>query len=551
MRICWMSAVGALTLHINLMADPLEEATRNARQAREALWRSNRAMHAWLARRDPVTGLLPRRGDDPNWIVRDSAADLYPFLVLAAYFTERPLYETAMREILRREVLHATRVGCLADDVAPGKAGFLHRDVDMDRIIFGSSEYAKDGLLAITELLGETPWYWRLRGIVEDILAHAPHRTRRGRLPARTAEVNGNMLQVLARLCSRLPDEALLEHAIAIADFYFLDVLPRTGYLPPDVWDPEEQKLLRPVFVLSDHGNEIVGGLAEMYFLLAHRRPAKAAQYREAFTRLLDRLLEKGLNADGIWVSRLNVETGEVTDARHVHCWGYMFHAVYTGWLATGEQRFRKAVERALEAVAQNPSYLFDETGAGRGWGANAYSDSLEGALVLLNRVANPATARALDEAARKFFDRQRPDGIVEDWYGDGNFIRTALMYALWKTQGAFLTPWRREVRLGAARSGDELLLHVEADVAWEGRLCLDRPRHREFWHMKQNYPRLNEFPEWFTVEQDRIYAVRIGERPAEPYLGADLASGLPLSLAAGSRILVRVRDAGPAPYGR
>lgn len=551
MRICWMSAVGALTLHINLMADPLEEAARNARQAGEALWRSNRAMHAWLARRDPVTGLLPRRGDDPNWIVRDSAADLYPFLVLAAYFTERPLYKTAMREILRREVLHATRVGRLADDVAPGKAGFLHRDVEMDRIIFGSSEYAKDGLLAITELLGETPWYWRLRGIVEDILAHAPHRTRRGRLPARTAEVNGNMLQVLARLCSRLPDEALLEHAIAIADFYFLDVLPRTGYLPPDVWDPEEQKLLRPVFVLSDHGNEIVGGLAEMYFLLAHRRPAKAAQYREAFTRLLDRLLAKGLNADGIWVSRLNVETGEVTDARHVHCWGYLFHAVYTGWLATGEQRFRKAVERALEAVAQNPSYLFDETGAGRGWGANAYADSLEGALVLLNRVANPATARALDEAARKFFDRQRPDGIVEDWYGDGNFIRTALMYALWKTQGAFLTPWRREVRLGAARSGDELLLHVEADVAWEGRLCLDRPRHREFWHMKQNYPRLNEFPEWFTVEQDRIYAVRIGERPAEPYLGADLASGLPLSLAAGSRILVRVRDAGPAPYGR
>ncbi len=545
-------AVGTGVLFcLGLTAGPTEDAARHARQAEEAFWRSNRAMHAWLARRDPVTGLLPRRGDEPSWVVKDSAADLYPFLVLAAYFTERPLYETAMREILRCEVLRSTRVGRLADDVAPGAAGFLHREIDMDRIIFGSSEYAKDGLLAITELLGETPWYWRLLGLTEDILARAPYRSRRGPLPARSAEVNGNMLQVLARLCRRLSDEALLEGAMAIADSYFLDVLPRTGYLPPDVWDFAAEKPLRPVFVLSDHGNEIVGGLAEIYFLLQHRRPAKAAEYREAFVRLLDRLLESGLNADGLWVSRLDLESGKVTDARHVHCWGYMFYAVYTGWLATGEERYRKAVERALEAVARRPEYLFDEAGAGRGWGADAYSDSLEGALVLVNRIPHRAAEEAIDGAVRKFFDRQQPSGIIEDWYGDGNFIRTALMYALWKTQGAYLAPWRRGIRVGAVRSGGELVLVVEADTAWEGRLCLDRPRHREFWHMKTNYPRLNEFPEWFTVAQDRVYEVVMGGGGRVKHLGADLASGLPVALPAGGSVVVRVRDAGPAPYAR
>ncbi len=91
-----------------------------ARQASEAYLRSNRVMHAWLDRVDPVTGLLPRRGDDPNWVVKDSAADLYPFLVIAAYFTEPAQYEGAMRRILRRETLLTTRVGRLSDDLLPG-----------------------------------------------------------------------------------------------------------------------------------------------------------------------------------------------------------------------------------------------------------------------------------------------------------------------------------------------------------------------------------------------------------------------------------------------
>lgn len=51
---------------------------QNGRMAGESLARSNRVMHAWLKLADPVTGLLPRMESNPNWVVRDSAADLYP-----------------------------------------------------------------------------------------------------------------------------------------------------------------------------------------------------------------------------------------------------------------------------------------------------------------------------------------------------------------------------------------------------------------------------------------------------------------------------------------
>ncbi|MCP5113868.1 MAG: hypothetical protein GY953_23800 [bacterium] len=356
------------------------------------------------------------------------------------------------------------------------------------------------------------------------------------------------MLQVLSRLAWRTGKAEFLNQALAIADFYLLDMLPATNYIPADEWDFTTRKPRRTVFVLSDHGNEIVGGLSEAYLLALAKRPDKARRYREPFTRMIDRLLELGRNQDGVWVSRLDLASGEVVDPRHAHCWGYMFNAVYTAWMVTGEEKYKQAVERAFEGVIQNPNYLFDETGAGRNWGANAYSDSIEGALVLMNRLPSERLAAAVDDAARKFLERPGADGIVEDWYGDGNFIRTAMMYVFWKTQGASLAPWTPRVHLGAVAEKDHLVLHISADSTWQGRLRLDSARHRDFWRMARNSPRLNEWPEWYTVERDHKYSVTIDGRPVRTYLGWDLIAGIPLSLEAGESAKVRIAPTETAP---
>lgn len=141
---------------------PLEDAPRHDCRAGKALRRGNPAMHAWVTRCDPVTALLPRRRDDPNRVVRDSAAEPYPLLVPASYFTQRPLDESVMREILRRQVRQAALVGRLADDMAPGARGFLHREIETDRIIFRSGGYAKEGLTALTKRPGEMPSYFEV-----------------------------------------------------------------------------------------------------------------------------------------------------------------------------------------------------------------------------------------------------------------------------------------------------------------------------------------------------------------------------------------------------
>jgi hypothetical protein len=75
-----------------LRAGPVDTARRNGVAAQEALIRSRRVLHAYLERLDSVTGLLPRSGSQPAWFVRDSAADLYPFLVIEVSAWNEPPY---------------------------------------------------------------------------------------------------------------------------------------------------------------------------------------------------------------------------------------------------------------------------------------------------------------------------------------------------------------------------------------------------------------------------------------------------------------------------
>ncbi|NQU22973.1 MAG: hypothetical protein HQ567_16980 [Candidatus Nealsonbacteria bacterium] len=183
------------------------------------------------------------------------------------------------------------------------------------------------------------------------------------------------------------------------------------------------------------------------------------------------------------------------------------------------------------------------------GWegGSNdGYADSIESALNLYNREAVPSVAEWMDHEIRYMFRRQRPDGVIEGWHGDGNSARTWLLYALWKTQGLTARPWRADLRFGAVRRGDELLIHLAADKPWEGRLVFDVPRHQVYLKLPIDYPRLNQFPEWFTARAGKRYTVR--NLPADShsiFTGRQLRDGLPVTLKPGAAVRLVVGETG------
>ncbi|MBI3117972.1 MAG: hypothetical protein HYZ00_04765, partial [Candidatus Hydrogenedentes bacterium] len=132
----------------------LEKAKSNGELNRQALLLCWRFVPAWLQCADPVSGLIPRNiSKDFYWNARDSAADNYPFMVLSSWLTDRPLFEGRMHEMLATEQRLANRVDRLPDDWLFATQAFRTPEPKIDDLIFGASEYCKDGLLPITEML--------------------------------------------------------------------------------------------------------------------------------------------------------------------------------------------------------------------------------------------------------------------------------------------------------------------------------------------------------------------------------------------------------------
>jgi hypothetical protein len=133
----------------------------------------------------------------------------------------------------------------------------------------------------------------------------------------------------------------------------------------------------------------------------------------------------------------------------------------------------------------------------------------------------------------------QKENGIIGGWHGDGNFARTTVMYCLWKTQGLTVNPWRDDIVLGAVCGDDgKLNIYLRAEKDWSGTLCFDLPRHKTTMKLPLDWPRINQFPQWYTVEPGEMYIVSdsaTGKTDARN--GTALHKGFPIKLQAGQAL--------------
>src|SRR3954470_4285987 len=210
----WMGA-----LAVALFATPPAAAqtpSENGVAYARAVAAADRTLQAWLKDADPKTGLMPDRldGDARVATPHNFSADLYPYLILTARLTDPPLYEGRMLEMLRNEVRYMTAAASVPGnlDLRTGTLG--------EPSLFGAGEYAKDGLITVTELLGRTPWFYRMADMVADAMDRAPHESRWGAMPALDSELNGDFLQVLVRLYTMTGEARYLAWARRIGDAY-------------------------------------------------------------------------------------------------------------------------------------------------------------------------------------------------------------------------------------------------------------------------------------------------------------------------------------------
>ena len=496
---------------------------------------ADRVMRVWLTHADERTLLLPDRvpgrgsGLPPGVTKREytphnSGADLYPYLILTAHLTDPSLVDGRLTAMLRNEVRYTTS----ADTSVPGPLN-LDTGVVGPPSLFGAGEYAKDGLVTVTEYLGRTMWYARMVDMIADAMGRAPVASRFGQLPASDSELNGDYLQVLARLGVMTGDQRFVEWARRIGDAYIEEVLPSNHGVPSSEWNFTSHSG-KPRLRLRDHGNELVVGLVLQYALEHYWKTPREATWRPVIARMLDRILESA-NADGMLYDEVDAETLKPVTQRLSDNWGYVYVAVYTFYQCTGETRYRDAVRRVLGNLPRYRNHAWEpRSDPSMPLGSfDGYADSIESAIYLVNREPVPAALEWIDSEMQVMLGMQQPNGHIEHWYGEGNFNRTALLYALMQSRGVRPAHWTSGTGVGAVPYDGGLAVHVAARAPL--RVQFDYARHRRVLNFDRNYVRLNEFPEWFVVDETALYRVtRAGAVDGEVRLGAELIGGIELA---------------------
>jgi hypothetical protein len=498
--------------------DNFAQAIENGRVANEGFVRCKKFVAGWLVYADPNTGLIPRNlsQDKDIWNAQDSAADNYPFMVLTAAITDRPLFEGRMLDILKTETKLTSRIGNLPDTYSFSKRSFQFPQPDISRIIFGSAEYVKDGLLPLTEWLGQSPWCDRMLGILDDIWKNAPIDTKFGKIISLSQEVNGEMLQTLSRIYWMTGDRKYLDWALRLGDYYLLDEHHPT----------RDETMLR----LRDHGCEIVSGLCELYATVSFAQPDKKQTYQKPIHEMLDRILEAGCNEHALFYNWFNPRTGE-HDKALADTWGYNYNGFYTVYLIDKTDSYRNAVRKALSNLNL---YYKNYPWGGKSVLADEYADSIESAINLYNRERIQSVADWLDSEIKVMWNIQKSDGVIEGWHGDGNFARTTIMYCLWKTKGVTIQPWREDVIYGAIEDGNCLKIALRAEKSWQGKLIFDSPRHKTIMKLPLDWPRINQFPEWFTADASKTYTITdLSTGSKQTYTGQKLRDGVAIILQA------------------
>jgi len=475
-----------------------------------------------LKKIDPKTKLYishPRGSDryrNALWNYDDAAADTYPFLFWAAFYTDIDKVNGPILEVLKAE----QRI-CNHLDRIPTAVN--HKTLEKvikskDNLIFAASEYVKDGLIAIVEVAGkDNPWAQRMRDIEDDIWKHADIDTPYGKIPTKNLEANGEQIQALARLYCMTGEKKYLQWAERLADYYLL----KGGFVPTR---------------LRDHGCEIIGGLGLLLAVESVHNPKKAKVYLPHIRKMLDEILKRGTNEDGMMYNGLGGK-GQLSDG-----WGYNYVTYLCHDMVAEKPIYQDHLKRTLGNLSK-PKYKNYR------WEGNlidGYADSIEGGIYILNRIPVAEGFAWVDQEMAANVTRSKDPLKTTKLWGtyklESNGVRTVLQHAMMHTRGIIARPWKQGLELGASDTKNGIAVVVKTEKAWSGKLVFDIPRHSVYMGFKKDWPRMNTMPEWFTAQADKKYTVKDAADGSKKTLtGKQLHEGLPVELQAGAEKLLLI----------
>ncbi len=473
----------------------------------------SRLVQGWIElKRDSKTHLYSR---GRTWDYHNEAADHYSSLVLMAFYVAPEHNEpggTFHQTMASARRLCATPSGIpTLYDLKTHRPGRMATFAEL-------SEWLRDGLIRIVEVMGtDNIWYKEMIRLTDAMLDEAKNRG--GVFRAfKGHEPWGNMLQTLARLSAMSGDEKYLLAAEEIADRLLLD--PKHAV-----------KRIR----YQDHGCELTPGLAELFVLESKLGRPKAEEYRKPLERLLDRILVDAAHpVTGLFCTKAK---GNGRWLQPTDTWGYVLFGHENHDRAAGEPRYRAVIEKPLRWLLENRGDYdkHKETLWPRARSSDDWSDSYESMIVLWSRYPQVGDGfEWLDWATLQHIHRRQPAGRFGPYTGghfDGSTGRTLCIHMMMCSQGVRHVPFQPGVCVGGVRQGDTLLLTVQSDSPYRGKLRFDGPR-TEHRGAAIDWARINEMPQWYVVRPEKDYAVTIDEQQPRVLKGRELIEGLAIDTA-------------------
>ena len=73
--------------------------------------------------------------------------------------------------------------------------------------------------------------------------------------------------------------------------------------------------------------------------------------------------------------------------------------------------------------------------------------------------------------------------------------------------------PWNEDLIFGSEEKDGVLYISLKSKRDWEGTLFLGTERHKDIFNLPIDYPRINQFPEWFTINNGDNYSLEINDK--------------------------------------
>jgi len=92
--------------------------------------------------------------------------------------------------------------------------------------------------------------------------------------------------------------------------------------------------------------------------------------------------------------------------------------------------------------------------------------------------------------------------------------------------------------------SQGKMYLTLTASNDWSGKLKFGTHMHRTNLNLPINYPRINQFQEWFPVEPEKNYRITdVATRKTKIVSGQELINGYEVSVSGNESLFLRITE--------